>query len=37
MMRDSERFQQPLFNWVNFSGVVVGVALMYFTAFLVKF
>jgi zinc transporter ZupT len=37
MLRDSERFQQPLFNWVNLTGVVAGVALMYFTAFLVKF
>lgn len=37
MMRDSERFQQPLFNWVNLSGVVAGVAIMYFTAFMVKF
>lgn len=37
MMRDSERADEPLFNWVNLSGVVVGVALMYFTAFLVKF
>lgn len=37
MMRDSARVQEPLLNWVNLSGVVVGVALMYFTAFLVKF
>jgi zinc transporter ZupT len=37
MMRDSERAQEPFFNWINVSGVVVGVALMYFTAFLVKF
>lgn len=37
MMRDSMRVQEPLLNWVNLSGVVVGVALMYFTAFLVKF
>ena len=37
MMRDSERLQEPFLNWVNLSGVVVGVALMYFTAFLVKF
>lgn len=26
-----------LFNWVNLGGVAVGIALMYFTAFLVKF
>jgi zinc transporter ZupT len=37
MMRDSERYSEPLFNWVNLSGVVAGVALMYFTAFMVKF
>ncbi|MCC6455999.1 MAG: ZIP family metal transporter [Caldilineaceae bacterium] len=37
MMHDSQRFQQPLLNWVNLSGVVVGVAVMFFTAFLVKF
>lgn len=37
MLRDSERTHEPLFNWVNLSGVIVGVALMYFTAFLVKF
>jgi zinc transporter ZupT len=37
MMRDSERVQEPLFTWVTLSGVMVGVLLMYFTAFLVKF
>jgi zinc transporter, ZIP family len=37
LLRDSERFQQPVLNWVNLSGLVVGVALMYFTAFMVKF
>ena len=37
MLRDSERFQQPALNWVTLSGLVVGVALMYFTAFMVKF
>jgi len=35
--RDSARLNMPLLNWVNFSGVVVGVAIMYFTAFMVKF
>jgi zinc transporter ZupT len=35
--RDSARQGQPLVNWVNLSGLVVGIALMYFTAFLVKF
>jgi zinc transporter ZupT len=35
--RDSAHLNLPMLNWVNFSGVVVGIALMYFTAFLVKF
>ena len=32
-----QRHAEPVFTWVNLSGVVVGVALMYFTAFMVKF
>lgn len=35
--QDTSATGQPLLNWVNLSGVVVGVAIMYFTAFLVKF
>lgn len=35
--RDSGKLGLPLINWVNLSGVVVGIALMYFTAFFVKF
>ncbi len=35
--RDSSKLGLPLINWVNLSGVVVGIALMYFTAFFVKF
>jgi zinc transporter ZupT len=35
--RDSLRQGLPVVNWVNLGGVVVGIALMYFTAFLVKF
>jgi zinc transporter ZupT len=35
--RDTARLGLPLVNWVNLSGLVVGAALMYFTAFLVKF
>lgn len=35
--RDSTRLGLPLVNWVNLTGVVVGIALMYFTAFFVKF
>lgn len=37
VVRGSARLNLPVLNWVNFSGVVVGIALMYFTAFLVKF
>ena len=35
--RDSAKLQQPLLNWINMTGFIVGVAVMYFTAFLVKF
>lgn len=35
--RDTARLQRPLINWVNLGGVTGGIALMYFTAFLVKF
>lgn len=35
--RDSTKLGLPLVNWVNLTGVVVGIALMYFTAFFVKF
>lgn len=35
--RDTAGSGQPLVNWVNLSGVFVGIALMYFTAFMVKF
>ncbi|MBX3011869.1 MAG: hypothetical protein KF832_10210 [Caldilineaceae bacterium] len=34
---ESAKLGQPLFTWVNLSGVVVGVVIMYLTAFLVKF
>ncbi len=37
LWRDSARHDETLFTWVNLSGIVVGVALMYFTAFMVKF
>lgn len=37
LARSSARSGQPLFNWVNLGGVAAGVAIMYFTAFLVKF
>jgi hypothetical protein len=35
--RDSARLGLPVANWFNLGGVVVGIALMYFTAFFVKF
>jgi zinc transporter, ZIP family len=35
--RDSAKLNLPFVNWVNLGGVVVGIALMYFTAFFVKF
>jgi zinc transporter, ZIP family len=35
--RESVKRGEPLVNWVNLGGFVVGLALMYFTAFLVKF
>ncbi len=35
--RDSARLGHPLVNWVNLSGVFVGIVIMYITAFIVKF
>ncbi|MCL5999438.1 MAG: metal transporter [Chloroflexi bacterium] len=35
--RDSATVGDPLVNWTTLGGVVAGVAVMYFTAFLVKF
>jgi zinc transporter, ZIP family len=35
--RDTQRMGLPLINWVNLAGLVTGLALMYFTAFMVKF
>lgn len=37
LRHSSVRAHQSMFNWVNLSGVVAGIAIMYFTAFLVKF
>ena len=34
---ESERLGAPLLNPVNLGGLLVGIALMYFTAFFVKF
>jgi zinc transporter ZupT len=35
--RDTARLELPLVNWVTLGGVTAGLALMYFTAFMVKF
>ena len=35
--RDTQKLGQPLINWVNLAGLATGLALMYFTAFMVKF
>jgi zinc transporter, ZIP family len=35
--KDSAKLERPTVNWTNLTGFVVGVALMYFTAFMVKF
>ena len=35
--RDSALLGQPALSWVTLSGVVMGAAIMYFTAFMVKF
>lgn len=35
--RDTSRLNRPFINWATLGGVVVGITLMYFTAFLVKF
>jgi zinc transporter ZupT len=35
--RESQRLEEPIFHWVNLAGLLVGLAIMYFTAFLVKF
>jgi zinc transporter, ZIP family len=37
VVNDTQKRGLPVVNWVNLSGAVVGLALMYFTAFLVKF
>ncbi|NJN44517.1 MAG: metal transporter [Anaerolineae bacterium] len=37
MRRNAERDGDALINWVNVTGLLIGIAVMYFTAFLVKF
>jgi zinc transporter ZupT len=35
--RESEKAGESALNWVNLGGLLVGIAIMYFTAFMVKF
>ncbi len=35
--RDNAKHAEPVVNWVNLGGVVAGIAIMFVTAFLVKF
>lgn len=37
LVRESQQNNQGVLSWLNFGGLVVGVLIMYFTAFLVKF
>ncbi len=37
LRRDAERDGAPLVNWLNVGGLLFGIAIMYLTAFLVKF
>lgn len=37
LWRDARQQDRPALNWLNFAGLTVGVLIMYFTAFLVKF
>lgn len=37
IIKDNARLGLPVINWVNLSGITLGFAIMYFTAFLVKF
>jgi zinc transporter, ZIP family len=35
--KDSAKIERPTINWTNLAGFVLGVGIMYFTAFMVKF
>jgi hypothetical protein len=37
MQRDAERNEDYLVNWVTVSGLLIGIGIMYATAFLTKF
>lgn len=37
IQRDAKKANHPVINWPNLAGLTVGISVMYFTAFLVKF
>ena len=37
LIRDAEKNGEPAANWINVAGLALGIALMYFTAYFVKF
>ncbi|MBI5054220.1 MAG: metal transporter, partial [Chloroflexi bacterium] len=37
LIRDAQRENESVANWINVSGLALGIALMYFTAYFVKF
>ena len=37
LVRDAQRMGQPALSWLNFAGLVAGIAIMYLTAMLVSF
>lgn len=37
VVRDAARHEEPVVSWQNLAGLVTGIAIMYFTAFFVKF
>jgi ZIP family zinc transporter len=37
LVRDAERAKEPVMHWSNVGGLAAGIAIMYFTAFFVKF
>ena len=37
LLRDAEKVGETVMNWANVSGLAAGIAIMYFTAFFVKF
>jgi hypothetical protein len=37
MLRDAQKEGEAVANWVNVAGLALGIAVMYFTAYFVKF